>query len=64
MGLLRIAAGFIAACVLSIGTALAEPVTVTFVHFNDLDRMSADKGRGGVAKLATVVNQARAAGGA
>ena len=63
MGLLRIAAGLIAAGVLSIGTALAEPVTVTFVHFNDLDRMSADKGRGGVAKLATVVDQARAAGG-
>jgi len=40
--------------------AAAEPLTLTIVHINDHDRMGAEDGRGGVAKVAAVVNQARA----
>jgi 2',3'-cyclic-nucleotide 2'-phosphodiesterase (5'-nucleotidase family) len=41
-----------------------EPVTVTFtfVQTNDIDRMEESDGRGGFARLATVVEEARAAG--
>jgi 2',3'-cyclic-nucleotide 2'-phosphodiesterase (5'-nucleotidase family) len=46
---------------LGIGGATAEPVTLKIVHFNDLDRMEEDEGKGGVARLATVVEQVRAA---
>jgi len=45
---------------LSTGLALADPITITIVHFNDIDRMTDDDGAGGLAKLATVANQARA----
>ena len=39
----------------------AEPATLTIVHVNDLDRLDAsDDGRGGVARLAAVVNEVRA----
>jgi 5'-nucleotidase/UDP-sugar diphosphatase len=53
------------AAVLAVGwsAAFADPATIKIVHFNDLDRMSSDNGRGGVAKLATVVKQVRAEGG-
>lgn len=42
-------------------TFAAESVTI--VHFNDLDRMHEDDGRGGVARLASVINTERAKGG-
>ena len=38
----------------------AEPVTLTIVHVNDLDRLDGTGGRGGVARLATVVGEVRA----
>ena len=49
------------ALVLGIGAAAAEPVTLKIVHFNDLDRMQESEGKGGVARLAAVVEQVRAA---
>jgi 5'-nucleotidase/UDP-sugar diphosphatase len=44
---------------LSIGVAAADPVTLKIVHFNDLDRMAEDEGKGGVARLATVIEEIR-----
>ena len=41
--------------------ARAEPVTLTIVHVNDLDRLDGSGGRGGVARLASVVKEVRAA---
>src|ERR671918_2289720 len=38
----------------------ADPVTLKIVHFNDLDRMEEDEGKGGVARLAAVVEEIRA----
>ena len=46
-----------------IGTAHAEPVTVTIVHFNDLDQMSGSKKRGGIARLAALIKEERSKGG-
>lgn len=43
--------------------ASAEVAEVTIVHFNDLDRMEEKDGRGGVARLAAVVEAERAMGG-
>ena len=40
--------------------ARAEPVTLTIVHVNDLDRLDGSGGRGGVARLAAVVEEVRA----
>ena len=40
--------------------ARAEPVTLTVVHVNDLDRLDGSGGYGGVARLATVVKEVRA----
>ncbi len=37
----------------------AEPVSVTLVHVNDWDRMDGLKGRGGAARIATVVREER-----
>ena len=48
---------------LVIGVAAAEPVTLKIVHFNDLDRMEESDGKGGVARLASVVEEVRAGGG-
>lgn len=46
----------LAGAVLLTGTpALAEPTTITILHFNDLDRMEEDDGRGGVARLAGLI---------
>lgn len=42
--------------------ALAETVTITFVQTNDIDRMEEKDGRGGFARLATLVKAERAAG--
>ena len=45
---------------ISLGTiSQSESVKVTIVHFNDLDQMSADDGRGGVAKLAAIIAEER-----
>jgi 2',3'-cyclic-nucleotide 2'-phosphodiesterase (5'-nucleotidase family) len=56
-------AGFLGLSLLMSGTALAqEAVTIRFVQTNDIDRMGAEKGRGGFAKLATVVKEERAKG--
>ena len=55
-----LAAAAIAAGLLVAGFAGAEPVGVTIVHFNDLDRMEASGGQGGVARLAAVINAERA----
>jgi 5'-nucleotidase / UDP-sugar diphosphatase len=49
------------ALILGTGIAAADPVTLKIVHFNDLDRMEEGDGKGGVARLATVVEQVRAA---
>ncbi len=42
--------------------ASAETVKVTIVHFNDLDQMNERRGRGGVPRLATIINSERAMG--
>lgn len=58
-------AGFLGLSLLISGSALAqEAVTLRFVQTNDIDRMSPEKGRGGFAKLATVVKEERAKGNA
>jgi 2',3'-cyclic-nucleotide 2'-phosphodiesterase (5'-nucleotidase family) len=58
-------AGFLGLSLLISGSALAqEAVTIRFVQTNDIDRMSPEKGRGGFAKLATVVKEERAKGNA
>ena len=55
--------GLLGLSLLLSGTALAqEAVTIRFVQTNDIDRMGAEKGRGGFAKLATVVKEERAKG--
>ncbi len=43
--------------------AASEPAEVSIIHFNDLDRMGEKGGRGGVARLAAVINSERAKGG-
>ena len=50
----------ITAFVLVAGNSFAEPVEMTIVHFNDLDRMEESGGQGGVARLAAVINSERA----
>jgi 5'-nucleotidase/UDP-sugar diphosphatase len=58
-------AGLLGLSVLLSGTAFAqEAVTIRFVQTNDIDRMGAEKGRGGFARLATVVKEERAKGNA
>jgi 5'-nucleotidase/UDP-sugar diphosphatase len=47
------------ALALATGVAAAAPVTLKIVHFNDLDRMEEDEGKGGVARLAAVVEEIR-----
>jgi 2',3'-cyclic-nucleotide 2'-phosphodiesterase (5'-nucleotidase family) len=57
-------AGLLGLSVFMAGTmALAqESVTIRLVQTNDIDRMGAEKGRGGFAKLATVVKAEKAKG--
>ncbi len=43
--------------------AVAEPVSLTILHVNDLDDMEESGGRGGVARLVTVIEAERAMGG-
>ena len=52
----------LAAAMLAAGAGFAEPVALTIVHFNDLDRMEERRGQGGVARLAAVVRAERARG--
>ena len=54
-----VCAGVLAA-VAAAGPARAEPVTLTIVHVNDLDRLDGSGDRGGVARLAAVVKDVRA----
>ncbi len=61
--LAALAAAALTMVAVSAGTLAAEPVEVTIVHFNDLDQMSEKKGRGGVARLASVIDSERARGG-
>ncbi len=60
--------GRLAAALFSAGTLIAGlpahgSETVTILHFNDLDRMDEDDGRGGAARLASVIAHERAQGG-
>ena len=45
-----------------LGPALAETVRLTFVQTNDIDRMEERDGRGGFARLMTLVREERAKG--
>ena len=49
-----------AATVLAVGAVRAEPIHIRIVHFNDIDRMADEDGRGGLPKLASVIADARA----
>ena len=49
--------GFVAA------PALAEPVTITFLHTNDVYEIAPRRGRGGLAELATMLKAEREAAG-
>jgi 2',3'-cyclic-nucleotide 2'-phosphodiesterase (5'-nucleotidase family) len=53
-------AAVVTALLLAAGHALAAPVELTIVHFNDLDRMEDSGGQGGIARLAAVINAERA----
>jgi len=44
------------------GPAFAQTVEITFVQTNDIDQFDGDGDRGGFARLATVINEARAEG--
>ena len=60
-------AGLLSAAVLVLASVLpvaahAEPVTLSFVQTNDIDRMQEAKGRGGFARVAAVVAAERAKG--
>ncbi|MCB1833543.1 MAG: bifunctional metallophosphatase/5'-nucleotidase, partial [Geminicoccaceae bacterium] len=41
--------------------AMAEPVTITFLHTNDIYEISPDDGQGGFGELATLLERERAA---
>ncbi len=59
--IVRTWAGAVLAAVLLTGSlGLAQPVELTIVHFNDLDRMEEKDGQGGIARLAAVVRAERA----
>lgn len=58
--------GFLSASLLGLllaAPAAAEPVTLKLLHVNDLDRIEESGERGGLARLMTLVNRERAAGG-
>jgi 5'-nucleotidase/UDP-sugar diphosphatase len=60
-----IRAGLLGLTLLTSVSALAqEAVTIRLVQTNDIDRMAPEKGRGGFARLATVVKEERAKGNA
>lgn len=64
---MRLASTFFAAAAsiaaLAPGAGLGAPVKLTIVHFSDLDRMEEKSGRGGVARLASVIAAERRRGG-
>lgn len=41
-------------------TVKSEPLSVTIVHINDWDQMAGERGKGGAAKIASVINDERA----
>src|SRR3546814_17119747 len=43
------------------GPVAAEPVKLSLLHINDIDRIQDSNGRGGLARLMTLVNRERAA---
>ncbi len=53
----------LAAVLLGVAAGFADPVELTIVHFNDLDRMEERNGQGGVARLAAVIAAERASDG-
>lgn len=53
-------APMLAVLLLAAGNGVAEPVELTIVHFNDLDRMEESGGQGGLARLAAVIAAERA----
>ena len=56
----RVFAGLaLSALLLVAGRGMAEPIELTIVHFNDLDRMEESGGKGGIARLAAVINSER-----
>ena len=56
----RMVAALALAAFLSIAAfGFAAPVELTIVHFNDLDRMEASGGQGGIARLAAVIKAER-----
>ena len=60
-GVAVLGAAALAASLIAAGpTARAEPVILTIVHVNDLDRLDGSGDRGGVARLAAVVKEVRA----
>ena len=52
---LAVALAITLAVTLAAGPAAAEPVTLTIVHVNDIDRIDGSGDRGGIARLAAVV---------
>ena len=56
----RTGAAALCAAALAAGPVQAEPVTLTIVHVNDLDRLDGSGDRGGVARLAAVIKEVRA----
>jgi 2',3'-cyclic-nucleotide 2'-phosphodiesterase (5'-nucleotidase family) len=59
-GLARCAAAGLLCALLAAPPAVAESVSVTFVLVSDIDKMSGRAGRGGFARLASVVAHERA----
>lgn len=51
------AATLLAFSIAAAAPATAEPVTLTFLHVNDLDRMEEDEGRGGLARLVSAIRR-------
>ncbi|RED52034.1 bifunctional metallophosphatase/5'-nucleotidase [Aestuariispira insulae] len=53
-------AGGVIAASLMVSAAMAEPTRITFLHFNDLDRIAPKDAKGGFAPLMTLLAQERA----
>ena len=54
-----LATGMVSVTMLA-GAAFAEPTKITFLHFNDLDRIAPQKAKGGFAPLMTLLEAERA----
>ncbi len=59
----HLAAGAALVAAMMAGSVALAAEKVTIVHFNDLDRMGEKGGRGGVARLASIIDAERAGGG-